>query len=643
MREQLDALRESEARWRGLFERMVEGFFVGQALRDAAGRMTDFRFVEANPAFERLTGIPVTQALGRSVREAIPGVQDELIAAYARVVDTGEPAEFEVRIAALNDRWYEARARAIGHDQFSVLFLEITQRKAAETALVLSEKRFRLMADAVPQIVWITDADGRTEFFNRHWYAYTGLTGYPGNAADVAATVVHPQDRELTMARFNQARATGTAFAVEHRIRGASGQYRWFLVRAEPYVDPASGQVTQWYGSSVDIHDRKLAEESLRASEARYRTLFESIDEGFCILQVIFDEAGQPHDYRFLETNPAFERHTGMVGALGRTARELVPGLEPSWAETYGHVARSGEALRFEEHAPSMGRWFDVFAFRVGPAEERKVALLFSDITQRKHAEQALREADVRKDEFLATLAHELRNPLAPISNGLAILRHADTASPAGLRARALMERQLAQLVRLVDDLLDVSRVSQGKVELRKALVPLHAVVDLALETSRPLIEAGRHALTVTLPPEPVTLHADATRLAQVLGNLLNNAAKYTPDGGRIVLSARCRPDARVAIAVSDNGIGIPAPMLGQVFGLFTQVGSALERAQGGLGIGLSLARRLVELHGGHISADSAGPGCGSTFTVELPVADAAGAAPLTPAAPAPAPRPAGA
>ncbi|NML15746.1 ATP-binding protein [Azohydromonas caseinilytica] len=617
------ALRESEAKWRGLFERMGEGFFIGEALRDAAGHMVDFNFVEVNPAFERLTGIPARTALGRPVREVIPGVPDELVATYARVVDSGEPLEFEVHIPALNDRWYEARARAIGPGQFSVLFLEITQRKAAEQAFVLSEQR--------------------------------------------------------------------------------------------------------------------------------YRTLFESIDEGFCIVQMLFDAEGRPHDYRFLELNPAFERHTGMAGARGRTIRELVPGIEPTWVETYGRVARTGESLRFEEHAASMGRWFDAFAFRVGQPQEHKVALLFTDITQRKRAEQALREreaelreaqslarlggwtwdartdltepspellrifgldspdqippfsrqagvlyppqdwerlnaavqqtlahgsshsidvrafrggepiwviargtairnadgtvigmrgtvqditerklaeealreADVRKDEFLATLAHELRNPLAPIANGLAILRHADAGSPVGVRARELMERQLAQLVRLVDDLLDVSRVSQGKVELKKAVVSLNAVLELALETSRPLIEAAGHQLAVQLPQDTVLLWADATRLAQVLSNLLNNAAKYTRQGGHITLSAQCRPGQRLAIAVSDDGIGIPRDMLGKVFDLFTQVGSALDRSQGGLGIGLSLAKRLVELHEGHISAHSAGPDQGSTFTVELPLCGA--------------------
>ena len=182
--------------------------------------------------------------------------------------------------------------------------------------------------------------------------------------------------------------------------------------------------------------------------------------------------------------------------------------------------------------------------------------------------------------------------------------------------------------MRLVDDLLDVSRVSQGKVELKKSVVSLNAVLDIALETSRPLIEAAGHQLAVQLPPETVLLWADAARLAQVLGNLLNNAAKYTRQGGHITLSAQCRPGGRLAVSVSDDGIGIPPDMLGKVFDLFTQVGSALDRSQGGLGIGLSLARRLVEMHGGHISAHSAGPEQGSTFTVELPLAAAPAAVP---------------
>ena len=230
-----------------------------------------------------------------------------------------------------------------------------------------------------------------------------------------------------------------------------------------------------------------------------------------------------------------------------------------------------------------------------------------------------LKEADRRKDEFLATLAHELRNPLAPIRSGLQILRAAPTNANAE-QIREMMDRQLSHLIRLIDDLLDVSRVSQGKIELRKAKVETKEVLKTAREASDPLIIAGNHTLTLDIASAPMWLDADLTRLSQVVSNLLNNAAKYTPEGGKILLSAHS--DGREAvISVSDNGVGIRAEMLPRVFELFTQVDTNLPRARGGLGIGLALVRQLVEMHGGVINAASGGPGKGSTFTVRLPMA----------------------
>jgi signal transduction histidine kinase len=246
---------------------------------------------------------------------------------------------------------------------------------------------------------------------------------------------------------------------------------------------------------------------------------------------------------------------------------------------------------------------------------------------------EALTEADRRKDEFLATLAHELRNPLSPIRNGLDILRASPNA-PKAEEIRDMMDRQLSHLVRLVDDLLDVSRVSQGKVELRKEQIALSELLKTAVEASNPLISAGRHELILDLPGGEVWLDADLTRLSQVVSNLLNNAAKYTPEGGRIVLSAR-RDRDEVSIAVSDNGIGIPADMLPRVFDLFTQVHDNLDRSGGGLGIGLALVKQLVEMHGGSIAAESAGPGKGSSFWLRLPAANAQ-AAPAAAAEPSP-------
>ena len=241
------------------------------------------------------------------------------------------------------------------------------------------------------------------------------------------------------------------------------------------------------------------------------------------------------------------------------------------------------------------------------------------DITDIRRSEEALREADQRKDEFLATLAHELRNPLAPIRTSLHILR-LDRGGEKAEQVYDMLERQVDQMVRLVDDLLEVSRITRGKIELRRDRVELGAVIRSALETSKPLIDAAGHELTVEIPTEPVWLDADPVRLSQVFANLLNNAAKYTEPGGKVWLNAKRQGDQAV-VSVCDTGIGIPPEKLPKVFNLFAQVDTGTGRAQGGLGIGLALARRLVEMHGGRIDARSSGPGEGSEFRVHLPLA----------------------
>ena len=381
----------------------------------------------------------------------------------------------------------------------------------------------------------------------------------------------------------------------------------------------------------------------LRASEERYRTLFDSVDEGFCIFEMLFDEANRPIDYRFLEMNPTFEAHTGLKNAVGRTAREMLPGLDDFWFDTYGRVALTGEPVRFENEAPAMNRWFDVYATRIGGADSRKVGLLFNDISVRKQSESTLRrladdlaEADRRKTEFLATLAHELRNPLAPIRNGLSVMRLSGDNPAAMAKVRDMMERQVGHLVHLIDDLLDIARISGGKLELKCQRTDLASILASAVETSMPLIDAGEHALTLDVPDAALPVDADATRIAQVVANLLNNAAKYTPPGGQIALSAR-RDGLDAVITVRDSGVGIAADALAGVFEMFSQIGRTVDRSQGGLGIGLSLVRRLVEMHGGSVAASSAGTNAGSLFTVRLPLAAEAEQARAVPGEPAPA------
>jgi signal transduction histidine kinase len=241
------------------------------------------------------------------------------------------------------------------------------------------------------------------------------------------------------------------------------------------------------------------------------------------------------------------------------------------------------------------------------------------DITQRKQAEAALREADRRKDEFLATLAHELRNPLAPIRNSLHILRMTACNDMTAERVCEMMERQVNHMVRMVDDLMEVSRITRGLIELQKEETDLAAIIRSAVETSRPIIEAGEHQLAITIPPEPILLQGDSVRLSQVFANLLNNAAKYTDRGGQIWLSVKQEKN-EVVVSVRDTGIGISTPMLPKVFDMFMQADRSTHRSQGGLGIGLTLVKRLVELHEGSISVRSDGPGKGSEFIVRLPV-----------------------
>jgi signal transduction histidine kinase/ActR/RegA family two-component response regulator len=293
----------------------------------------------------------------------------------------------------------------------------------------------------------------------------------------------------------------------------------------------------------------------------------------------------------------------------------------------YGQVALTRESQRFTQHSLAMGYWWDVYATPMGEPAERRIAILFTDITARTKSEAKLRdlaahlsESNRHKTEFLATLAHELRNPLAPMRTGLDLIRMPNRSVANSGKVLAMMDRQLNQIVHLIDDLMDIARISSGKIVLKKERVDLKVAVADAVEASLQAIEAAHHELQVNLPAQAVFLDVDRTRLAQILSNLLTNAAKYTADGGKITLSV-AQQAGSVTIAITDTGIGIPAEEQSHVFDMFSQVSRNMGRAQGGLGIGLSLVRSLVEMHEGTIEVASPGVGQGTTFTVSFPAA----------------------
>jgi PAS domain S-box-containing protein len=305
---------------------------------------------------------------------------------------------------------------------------------------------------------------------------------------------------------------------------------------------------------------------------------------------------------------------------------------EPMQAALRSHLARDTPfqaECRLREKQGGW-RWFLVtgMALRDAAGKPYRMAGSLIDISERKQGELLLQQSNRAKDEFLATLAHELRNPLAPLRTGLQILKRAGAAPQTVRRTLDTMDRQLTHMVRLIDDLLDISRINSGKIQLELGRASLRAALQTALELARPAMDAAGHALHVELADPDVALHGDETRLAQAFGNLLNNAAKYTPPGGRVQLR-QWREDGEAVVEIRDNGIGIPRPMLDRIFSLFTQVDGVPGKTVGGLGIGLFLVRSLVQMHGGSVRADSPGPGQGCTFTVRLP---------CLPAAPAPAP-----
>jgi len=372
------------------------------------------------------------------------------------------------------------------------------------------------------------------------------------------------------------------------------------------------------YGAREHLQELDTVATALSESEGRLKALFSNAAVGMAEItgdgrfELVNDAlchiVGESRP-RLLSRSLAEVAHGEERSELVAELLRLVRGEREALVRELRFVRRDGEAI-WVKLAVALSR-------DRGNANVRGVAVI-EDITERKHAEEDLREADRRKDEFLATLAHELRNPLAPIRNSLHIFRMRGIHDPTVERVTDMMERQVAHMVRMVDDLLEVSRVSRGKIELRRERVDLAGILRSAVDTSLPLIESGKHTLSVDIPEGPLMLDADPVRLSQVFANLLNNSAKYTPPGGEVGISVRVE-DGHAVVCVRDNGEGIPPQMLGRVFNMFTQVNTG-ARAQGGLGIGLTLARTLVHLHGGTIEAFSKGSNKGCEFVVRLPL-----------------------
>jgi PAS domain S-box-containing protein len=708
------------------------------------------RYLFVNRAYAARLGRTESEIIGEHVSEVLGPLTFAILKPRIDQALSGRPAEFEEEVdfphlgrARMYARYIPDRDATGNVCGFSAVITHIADRDRSELALRESEARFRLMADAAPVLIWVSDAQKKGIFFNKGWLSFTGRS-LEQELGDGWLEVIHPEDVEGAAAACLRAFEACEPFQMEFRMRRADGHYRWMLDHGVPRFTE-TGALAGYIGSCIDFTDRHEAEKGLLENQQRLRLALDagqmgawewSMETNRVIwspgLEAIHGlqpgtfpgtyeaywsdvhpedrykveesirhtlESGEDHHIEYRITCPddsvhfveargkLFRDETGnplrMIGVCADvTARKRAEQALRESEERFRTLADSSPVLiwvnglegcefvnrayldylqiqpaevkesnwqRFihpDDRDGYVNAYRDAFAnretfiaqcrFRRFDGEYRWVKSVglprFSgsgeflgyvgctlDITDIKEAEERLREDDRRKDDFLALLAHELRNPLAAICTGLEVMSLA--ADPAQLsQVRAMMERQSRQLVAMVDDLLEISRITRGKLELHKTRVTLADIVESAIETARPAIDQARHELSVEVPDEKLEMEGDPNRLSQILSNLLGNAAKFTPDGGHIRLTLEKHEDEAL-LAVRDSGIGIPAAMQDKIFDMFAQAGHPLDRSATGLGMGLTLAKALAEMHGGTIDVHSEGAGKGSEFRVRLPLA----------------------
>jgi two-component system CheB/CheR fusion protein len=667
------ALLESEERYRLLFGNLCEGVVICEMIYDDAGKPYDYRFLEMNPTFERLSGLRRDLAVGRTVLDVWP---DDVwpdndrfwLEKYAEVVATGIPARIE-RQKEVHGRSYEVLAFRPRPGQFALLLLDATDRRRAEEALRQKERAFKEAQRLAHLGSWdwnmstdtYTMSDELVHIFGRSWPSFQ----------EQRATIYPPESWHLLDAAMQRALQTGEGYQLDLEALRADGVAFWITTRGEVVRD-ARGMIVGLCGTVQDITERKRLERLYavlsRVNEAIVRvhdeaTLYQEVcrilaQEGrFPLVWIGLTEAdvvapvasfGPSVDY-LTEIEVQVQGTLG-EGPTGRCVRENRPVVNDDFDTNVDTVPwrehalkrnfRASAAFPLHRRGQPVGA-LTLYAARPGgfdPEHVRLLQTLSEDLSSaldameqerlRATAEDALRESernlqevDQRKNEFMAILSHELRNPLAPITNSLYVLKHAAAGGEQARRAQSVIERQVGQLSRLVDDLLDITRISRNKVHLQRKRLELNELVRHTMDDYRELFERSEILLELHAHPSPVFVNGDWNRLAQVVGNLLQNATKFTGKGGRTSVSVGTDAVAdRAIVRVKDSGVGMLPETLARLFQPFVQAQNTLDRSKGGLGLGLALVKGLVDLHGGEISAESAGLGRGAELILRLPL-----------------------
>lgn len=621
-----ETLQESEERYKILAAATFEGIVISE----------QGRFVDVNQRLLNMLGYSREELIGHDMAAFMAPEDRERI---REVIQAGRESHVEHQYIRKDGSRIivEAHGRTVDYQNRRVRFAairDITSRKQAEAALRQSENSLREAQKIAALGSYVLDIPaGR-------WTSSEVLDALFGIGPDYERTVegwlalIHPDERGMMLDYLrHEVIGQGHDFAREYRIIRQNDQAERWVHGMGRVVFDAQGRPVSIPGTIQDITERKRVEATLRESEERYRNLFNSMDEGFALCAMIYDAAGKAVDSRYLSVNPAFEKLTGLSAekVVGKRVLEVIPGLEPFWIEHYDHIVRTGQSQRIVNQVGALGRRYEVYAYS---PERGLFGAVFMDVTARLQAVEALAAAKVAaeeaqaraeaaskaKDHFIAVLSHELRNPLNPVLAAAPMLRQDPRFDS---QARELLEvicRNTELEARLIDDLLDVTRIERGKVELDRQNVDLRTIIRRAAEVCQPDIESKKLTFGIATPDGPYWIDADAARIQQVIWNLLKNAIKFTPQGGKVGL--RCQRDGEgfVVLQVTDSGVGIAPALLGRLFNAFEQADRSITRQFGGLGLGLTISKALVEMHGGSIRADSLGKGAGATFTVRLPL-----------------------
>jgi PAS domain S-box-containing protein len=582
-----------------------------------------------NQGAQKIFGYSAAEAIGRPIAMLAPPDRADEMTRILNRIRRGERVDHFDTVRCRKDGEHvpiSLTVSPIRNDEgliigASKICRDISERKRAEEALREEKARLHATLIGIGDAVIVTDADCRITMMNPVAQTLTGWDDQGLNRPlDEVFSIVNEHTRQRVENPVDRVMREGTIVGLANHtvLIARDGTERPIDDSAAPVRDKA-GHVVGVVLVFRDVTERRRADEALRRTTEQLQIVTES-------MAALVTRCSR--DLKYLWVSRPYANWMGRQPEeiVGRPISDIVG--EEAFEQLRPHFERvlAGETIRYEERISFRGigpRWINATyapTFSAMGMIDGWVAVV-NDIDDRKRMDEELQNADRRKDEFLAILAHELRNPLAPISNAIELLRY-EHDSGITEQARSVMERQVGHLVRLVDDLLDTSRITRGKLELRKERVELASVILSAEEAALPHIKSQSHEFTLTLPPDPIDLDADPIRLSQAFANLLNNAAKFTEKGGRIRLSAE-RQGREVVVSVRDTGIGIAQENLHTIFNMFSQVHPALKRAHGGLGIGLTLVRGLIELHGGTVEARSDGIGQGSEFIVRLPVLDA--------------------